>query len=90
MEYLHFYSQEQVDKYLTAIRDGKIDVKEALEGKRSIYDYSKLEKTPDGRGLIGNAPLNPYYLTPFIAYDCHTEAGTCVAIIRPNNINQTS
>lgn len=79
MDYKNFYSQEQVDKYLEAIRDGKIDSKDALESKRSIYNYS-----------IGPMSINPYYLTPFIAYDCHVEAGTCVAIIRPNLVNRST
>ena len=83
MNDIYFYSREQVDNYLKAIRDGKIDVKDVLDEHRPIYDYKHYDNA------LGLEKINPYYLTPFVAYDCHIEVGTCVAVIRPNNYNSS-
>jgi len=80
-----YYSQEKVDQYLQAIRDGKIDVKDILEVKRMLYDYSEVEKTPDGKAYIGPAPYNPHYLACYMAIGCHTVAGSGMALIVPDD-----
>lgn len=70
MEYMHYYSQEKVDQYLQAIQDGKIDPKEAAEKHRAMYN-----------GLDSN----PYYLANYLALDCHTQMGTGLILIMPDD-----
>lgn len=72
--YIHFYRQEEVDKYLESIRDGKIDIKDVCDMHRSVYDYSK--------GSFND--INPHYIPSVIAIDCKTIAGTGVLMIVPN------
>jgi hypothetical protein len=82
MEYLNFYKQEDVERYLKSIRDGKVDIKDVDQAHRFFCHWIPGEDEHHGHS-VWNTNFCPNYL----AIQCHTEVGTGINMIIPNIVN---
>jgi hypothetical protein len=78
--YLTFYKQEDVERYLQSIKDGKVDIKDVLQAFTCFCNY-----IPGIDEHHWSTKWNTNYFPPYLAIDCKTDVGTGINVILPIN-----